>query len=145
MFPIHGEIKDILRASREPMAEEFAIHDTENFGSYSVSEYESIESIAAIAELLIEYGEAASHILDYVGGTEHFDLAKAKLEDDYLGEHPALPDWAEEHLEETGLLDALPETLRGYFDVERFARDCELSGDVVSFELSSGNVAVFWG
>ena len=34
------------------------------------------------------------------------------------------------------MLDSMPENLRYYFDVERFARDMELNGDVTGFRFA---------
>jgi antirestriction protein len=39
-------------------------------------------------------------------------------------------EYAESYLEDSGLLAEVPETLRYYIDVEAFARDLELGGDV---------------
>jgi antirestriction protein len=52
---ILDEIKrDVLDTSREPVAEEWAIHDYEGFGKYRVSEYESIERIALFGKVAEE-------------------------------------------------------------------------------------------
>lgn len=52
---IYAEIKrDVLGTSREPVAEEWAIHDHEGFGKYRVSEYESIERIALFGKVAQE-------------------------------------------------------------------------------------------
>ena len=46
---IQRHINSILRTSPIPDAEEYAIHDFENFGSYRVSEYEGIKEVSEIA------------------------------------------------------------------------------------------------
>ena len=52
--------------------------------------------------------------------------------------------WCEDLLESTGELDKVPEHLRPYFDVEAYARDLELNGDV--FTVEDGiSIHVFWG
>ena len=43
--------------------------------------------------------------------------------------------YAENYIEDTGLLDEMPENLRYYFDVEAFARDMLLSGDIDEVEI----------
>lgn len=53
--------------------------------------------------------------------------------DDYPVTEGVAKDYAEEYIESTGMLDALPEQLRYYFDVDAFARDVELNGDVTEF------------
>ena len=47
---IHKEIQSMLRRSREPIAEEWAIHDYEYFGGYELSEWESIDASPALAK-----------------------------------------------------------------------------------------------
>lgn len=49
-WEIQADINDILDSSREPGAEEWAIHDYEQFGSWKVSEYESLEMVSLIAK-----------------------------------------------------------------------------------------------
>ena len=41
---IQEQINKMLKASPEPDAEEYAIHDYEGFGGYGLGEYEGIES-----------------------------------------------------------------------------------------------------
>jgi len=53
-------------------------------------------------------------------------------------------EYAEEYIEDCGLLDEMPENLRYYFDVEAFARDMLLSGDISEVEIM-GTTYVAWG
>jgi antirestriction protein len=46
----------------------------------------------------------------------------------YCGEAESEEDYAHEYVETTGLLDDMPESLRGYFDFEAYARDLFLNG-----------------
>ena len=39
------------------------------------------------------------------------------------------------YIEDTGLLDEMPENLRYYFETEAFARDMLLSGDIDEVEI----------
>ena len=48
----------------------------------------------------------------------------------YRGEFSSWEDMAEVLLEETGQLNEIPESLRYYFDYEKYARDIRFSGDV---------------
>lgn len=48
-----------------------------------------------------------------------------------------LLEYAEDYVGSTGLLDQLPESLRYYFDVEAFARDMGLGGEVTELELGN--------
>jgi antirestriction protein len=54
--------------------------------------------------------------------------AVSTAEDCYFGEHESAEDFAAELLENTGELASIPESLRYYFDFEKYARDL-LSGD----------------
>lgn len=47
----------------------------------------------------------------------------------------SVTDYAEQYLEASGLLAEVPESLRYYIDVDAFARDLVLGGDVSTFEL----------
>ena len=51
-------------------------------------------------------------------------------------EERALVEYAEQLVDDTGMLDAMPENLRMYFDYEAFARDLRLSGDVSAFTFN---------
>lgn len=51
--------------------------------------------------------------------------------------------YAAEYIEDSGLLSELPENLRYYFDVEAFARDMLLSGDICEVEIM-GCTYVIW-
>ena len=46
---IQSEIDEMLEASPVADAEEFAIHDFEDFGGMSIGEYESIENVSKLA------------------------------------------------------------------------------------------------
>lgn len=46
---LHGAVAKMLAASREPGAEEWAIHDYQDFGPVELSEYESLDTIARLA------------------------------------------------------------------------------------------------
>lgn len=140
---IRGEIADMLSKSPEPFAEEWAIHDHEGFGAVSLSEYENIEKVATLAELIGEHCDLVTHVVERVGGLEHLEEAKRVMEEDYSGEWDSLAAWAEDLLGSTGALAALPESLRCYFDYEKYADDLDLSGDVFTIE-AGGKVHVFW-
>lgn len=46
-------------------------------------------------------------------------------------------EYAESYIEDTGLLDQMPENLQFYFDTEAFARDMILGGDITELEINS--------
>jgi len=140
---IHQEIQEMLAESPEPSAEEWALHDYEHFGSFHLAEYEDIETVSALARLIDEFGEmVASTVWGHVAGDA--DMARRLLEECYQGAWDSLEAWAEDLLESTGELDQVPEHLRPYIDVEAYARDLELNGDVFTVE-ADGQVHIFWG
>src|SRR4051812_16093400 len=51
---IHADILAMLARSPEPDAEEWAIHDTDGFDGVKIGEYEPLDRVAAIAELLLQ-------------------------------------------------------------------------------------------
>src|SRR5687768_7754754 len=52
---LHEAIRGMLSKSPKPGAEEWAIHDYHNFGDIKLSEHESLENVAALAELITEH------------------------------------------------------------------------------------------
>lgn len=140
---IRREIAEMLAASKEPIAEEYAIHDYENFGAVRLHEYEDIERVAEIAKLIGEHRDLIAHVVEHCGGLGQLDEAKRLLDEEYSGEWGSLADWAEDFLGDSGQLESIPATLRYYIDFEKYAGDCELSGDVFTIEVD-GKVHVFW-
>ena len=128
---IHEAIKQMLSQSPEPGAEEWAIHDHENFGGIEISEHASIETVAEIAALMRKHDGAA--IVAYNHYNDLDDARKA-LAEDYYGEWASLADWAENYLNQTGGLENVPTSLRSYIDFERWANDLEMNGDIFSAE-----------
>ena len=56
------------------------------------------------------------------------DFSLSEFEDAYRGKYSSEQDYAEELVAETGMLDAMPENLRNYFDYEAFTRDLFMDG-----------------
>jgi antirestriction protein len=129
---IHAGIKQMLSRSPEPGAEEWAIHDHDNFQGIALNESESIETVAEIAELLREHDGAGAIAYNHFGD---LDDARKALAEQYYGEWSSLADWAEDYLRDTGGLENVPESLRSYIDFERWANDLEMSGDIFSVEV----------
>jgi antirestriction protein len=136
-------VQAMLAASEEPEAEEWAIHDYEGFGPLHLSEYEGLSNIAALTTGMAEHGPAFVHWVALKGGPIEADEME-RFEDAYLGHAESLEAYAEELLEDMGVLrqieELLPDHLQTYvkFDVEGFARDLELSGDVGTSQAGNG-------
>ena len=139
MDDIQDQINDMLANSPEEFAEEYAIHDYEGFGGYSVSEYEGIQSVQEIACFIDEHPEIAGELLDHFGGS--IEDARKAIEENYSGCYKSLADYAEELTEDTS---QIPEHLAFYIDYERMGRDMELGGDVFTIETGFEEIHVFW-
>lgn len=128
-----------------PSSEEWAIHDYEGFGGLDVSEHASFEHVAALAELLEDHpGKVIQTAIDHLGdATTDARRVQDWIADNYAGEWETLEAFAENMLEDTGEMDTWPKVARDYFDMERYARDLELGGDVFTIE-APGGVFVFW-
>jgi antirestriction protein len=145
---LHREVAAMLARSHMPGAEEFAVHDYEGFGPLRLGEYESLETVARVARGITEHGPAFAHWAALVGTNEPELLDE--FEDHYEGHAESVEAYAEQLLEDMGLgtdLDLagqLPASLQPYlrFDIEGFARDLELSGDIMTSE-GDGGIYVF--
>lgn len=143
---IHEEIAEMLAESKEPIAEDYAIHDYEYFGDLHLSEYEGIDQVAEAAYQIVEHGPVFASLLSYVGGTGYIEDALRYMQEAYCGEFESLREYAEQLIEEDCYADslkALPEFIRYHIDYEVIARDMELGGDVFTLECE-GKVHVFY-
>ena len=135
---IREEIKEMLAQTplKHEIAEEFAIHDQNGFGSLELHEYESIETVAEYAEFIEEHGKLGSMLL------VEFDIeeATAMMRDRYLGEYGSVEDYAIQLLDDCY---EIPKYLEGYIDYQGYARDLQLNGDIESYELSYREVHIF--
>lgn len=134
-------IDEMLARSPTSGAEEFAVHDFEGFGTYGVAEYDSLDWLSRIARGIGEHGLAFAAWAQQCDNDED---QLARFEDAYLGEWESLTTYVEEMLDDLGygemLERAVPEWLQAYVsvDVEGFARDLELSGDVHAVQHDAG-------
>lgn len=136
---IWNQINKMLANSPEPLAEEWAVHDFEGFGSYALSEYDSIDEVHEIACFIEEYPDFGGELLNYFSDLED---AKTAAQDNYCGCYQSLADFAEEMTESS---TEIPENLAIYIDYEKMGRDMELSGDIYTIETGFESVHVFWG
>ena len=135
----------MLALSPEPIAEEWAIHDYENFGGLRLSEYEPLSIVSIIGQGIAEHGPAFAAWADIV---EKDPDQLSQFEDAYQGEWASIVDYAENLVDDLGIdaeLDRHFDSLRPYIkvDCEALARDMELSGDYYAKEADNGSVYVF--
>jgi antirestriction protein len=144
---VRAGVSEMLKASRIPGASEAVIHDFEGFGSYRLSEYETdFELVCAVGAAIQEHGVLFAEYLGHVGQPKDLgDVADAleHFEESYQGDFDSLTDWAEQFLEDTGALTDVPESLRPYIDVEKWADDAAMNGDIFSVVLD-GRTHAFW-
>jgi antirestriction protein len=134
---IREGIQNMLSESREPIAEEWAIHDYENFGPISLSEFEDIDKVAELGALIEEHGEAFAAYADNVG-TDH--ATEESFQDAYCGEWESEAAYAENLFDQLYLHD-VPDHVQPYIDYDAFARDLFIS-DNYSVD-APGGVYVF--
>ncbi len=140
-------INEVLRTSKEPGAEEWAIFDYEGFGPLRLSEYETVERISRLGRGIGEHGEAFAVFASFLGGDE--DELLEHFEDCYIGQWESAAAYVEEFLDDVGmeaiLDEAVPEHYRGYvhFDTEALVRDMECEGSLLAVDDSKGGVFLF--
>lgn len=139
------EITELLKKSPIKEAEEWAIHDTEGFGSYDVSEWHDLEELCEHVEAITS-SDYDTELIEAVCDDRSIDASEAieYLNDNYQGEYESLSDWAQSFLEECGDLQSIPDSLRDYFDFESYGRDEEIGGTIATFEASGRRIYVLW-
>ncbi|MEZ5340530.1 MAG: antirestriction protein ArdA [Acidimicrobiales bacterium] len=136
------------RASKQPDAEEWAIHDYEHFGAFEPHEYESIRTISRIAIGLTLHGPAFAHWAQIVG-TEN-EEALDNFDEHYLGQWDSLAAYAEDLLDDMGVrIEGLvPGWLSPYVSIDYeqlgkdMANDMEVAKDeglLLLFDLYRAN------
>lgn len=120
------QIRAILARSPEPHAEEWAIHDYEGFGPLRLSEWESVERVAAIAAGIAEHGEAFAAWLSNDSSRDPGDADS--FTDSYRGEWDSMRAYADNLADELGLWDVAEKAGSPYVvvDVDAFARDLDI-------------------
>lgn len=148
---IYADIAAMLARSREPNAEEFAIHDDEQFGPWRVNEYDSIERVSRIARGIAEHGYAYAAWADALDDDLNDidpESETAAFHEAYLGHYNSITDYAEQLADDLGFTDELaklPERMRRYthIDYAAMARDLEAGGDIATIDNPEGGVWIF--
>ncbi|MBK8270699.1 MAG: antirestriction protein ArdA [Planctomycetes bacterium] len=141
---IHDEIAGMLAQSTQPIAEEWAIHDYENFGELSLREYESLEKVSEVACGIVEHGPVFAGLVNHCGGAGNVDEARRYMEEAYRGSFGSLADYAAELIEDcySDAIKTLPEFIRYHIDYDGIGSDMELSGDIFTVACE-GQLYVF--
>jgi antirestriction protein len=134
---LQDAVKAMLERSPEPIAEEFAIHDYEEFGPVHLDEFTSLDIVSRVANGLAEHGPAFGHWAEYVRfGEDDMD----RFDEVYQGCWESLAAWAEDIVDDLGgnTLEAIPEWLQPYVSIsfEQLGRDMAM--DYVTAEDDDG-------
>jgi len=127
---LHQNVKKILASSPIPNAEEWAIHDYEDFGDIRIEEYTGLEKISELVAFLEEHGELGSAAYGY---SNDIDDAIKLIEENYHGEFNSEEDFAYHWTHEVDCRE-IPEYLQPYIDYKAMARDFFVN-DFFSLEI----------
>jgi len=133
---LQEQINKVLKSSPSEDAEEWAIHDYNDFPN--LGEYPGIENIIKVQEAIEEHGA------DVVKGfLENWSLEDLDhICDAYYGKYDSFSEFAQQYAEDTiEGLSANDSTLARYFDWEAFERD--LSYDYHEADGDNGTSIIF--
>ena len=136
---IQAQVAKMLASSPIPDAEEYAIHDYEDFGDFSLSEHAGLETAHTIALFLADTGSLGAMLLSHFSGD--LNDAQNALEN-YAGVYESVADFAQELTEET---TTIPDNLQYYIDYDAMAKEMELNGDIIALEEGYNRVHILWG
>ena len=123
----------MLATSPEPDAEEWAIHDHDNFSGLQIDEHTSFATVSNLAYGLRTYGPAFAA---YANWLDDHDISYASFEQSYAGHWEQAEDYVTESIDADAIHDrlalVLPDWVTGYvrLDLTALARDLELAGDL---------------
>lgn len=137
---VHEMIKMILATCPEK-GEEYAIHDTENFGDLHIKEYQDLEDVVALAEAIEKHGNPFIEFFKWNDPAP--DEAESKFEDLYVGTYTSDKDFAEEWTEECYSIELskLPTFVRSCIDWKQVAE--ELSYDYEFVRMSYNETYIY--
>jgi antirestriction protein len=136
---IHAEITDLLEASPQRGAEEWATHDYQGFGPVAIDEYESVARIARLACGIVEHGMAFAHWAAVLESDQWDRLDD--FSDHFRGCWPTMEAYASELLQDMGAYDALEQLsswLQSYVSIDEAAFARDLAMDLWSSEDEDG-------
>ena len=127
------------------VCEEWIICDSEDFGSITIDEYQSIETVSKLAiAIAIEELEGFDFFYDYFGYTD-VEEALEKYEERYQGCYKDAEDFAYQLWDDCGYLKSLENAgiNESYIDWEKVARDLQLGGDYDYIKRDFQTIYVF--
>ncbi len=151
LHDVHHAVTEMLSRSRTPGAEEYAIHDFSGFGRHvEMGEYTPLDRVHALALGMKEHGMSFAAWWSYVNplSSDEVEL-REQFQEGYLGTWGTVEDFAEQYLDDIGavtIAEQIPTWIQPYLalDIEGFARDLVLGGEIVAIEDVHG-IHVFEG
>lgn len=136
---IWNELRKMLKASPDPHAEEWAIHDYEGFADAHLSEHAGFDTVCALAEFISERGDLGGKVHEHFAG----DLEQAKSAfEDYAGVFSSVAEFAEQLHEDIGT--EIPDSLKHHIDWQSLGHDLNLGGDIFTIETRFDQIHIFW-
>jgi antirestriction protein len=127
------QVEEVLKSSPMPDAEEWAIHDYNNFPN--LGEYPSSKKIVETQKAIEQYGiKVVQGFIEIFGDGQDLE----KIDEAYHGEWDSFKDFACDNADE---LMNIPEHISSYFDYEKYERD--LSMDYAEAEADGYKVHIF--
>ncbi|WP_445392399.1 antirestriction protein ArdA [Stenotrophomonas pavanii] len=115
-------------AGSVPSAEEWAVHDYDDLPA-SWGEYPDLDKLCEFVATLEELDDGEQEAFLAYRDHEHDGVTVDDFRDAYAGQFDSWADFAENLIEEQGVLADVPAELARYFDYESYGRDLRLGGD----------------
>jgi len=131
---LEAQIAEMLKTSPSPDAEEYAIHDYDNFPD--LGEYPDLEKVIEVVEAIKLHGVTAVK-----GFIDHWSLEDlAHFDEAFQGTFDSFKEFAEDYAEDCILVDC-PEHIKNYIDYEQIEQ--ELSFSYMECEAENYKVHIF--
>lgn len=142
---IQAEIDAMLAASPIPGADEWAVHDWDGPSLDRFGEYPNLAEVADYVETMesLDDHEQAAFLAFTDNMGAHDDTALKSFREAYIGEYNSVEDYAQQYIDDVGLLSDVPDLIARYFNLAAFARDLVLGGDIWTADAPGGGVFVF--
>lgn len=121
-------IAEMLAESPARDADEWDIHDTQGFHGLDRELCSDIDDYCKLADVVRDHEPAAMAAYNDCVGFNSIDSMASSFEEAYQGEYSDEVEFAEQFAEDVDMLGELPEHLKPYFDIEKYARDLFLDG-----------------
>lgn len=139
-LPCEG-LEEVLHKISNNGNDELFISDYEtDISNLKISEYDDILQLNEIAEEIDNLSD--DEVIALQAYLEQYNDIEQALEEVRQGNYTIyydcddMSDVAYQVVNESGLLDGVPETLKGYFDYEAYGRDIDINGTFIQIDNS---------